>query len=140
MKDNDNFDEEKIIDEVIKEELSELSKSIRKAQIRKNIIFTVFFIVMILFFALISVDWIVQVWNFFKNNSFEDNIDALKIIGICSGISALFYGIFHILKKKQKAFHGQSELSLIGFALCCLAGLYILGIIGYAIHDAANPR
>ncbi len=140
MKDNDNFDEEKIIDEVIKEELSELSKSMRKAQIRKNIIFTVFFIVMILFFALISVDWIVQVWDFFKNNSFEDNIDALKIIGLCSGISAVFYGIFHVLKKKRKAFHDQSELSLIGLALCCAAGLYILGIIGYALYDAVNPR
>lgn len=140
MKDNDNFDEEKVIDEVIKEDLSELLKSMRRTQIRKNIIFTIFFIVMILFFALISVDWIVQVWDFFKNNSFEDNIDALKIIGLCSGISALFYGIFHVLKKKRKAFLGQSELSLIGFALCCLAGLYIFGIIGYAIYNAINPR
>ena len=142
MKDNDNFDEEKIIDEVVKEDIFELlktlqpsEKQIRNAPLRKNIIFTVFFIVMILFFAIIAVDCIMQISDFFKNNSSEDIIDTLKIFGICLEISAVFYGIFHLLKKKGKAFYGQSELSLIGFALCCVIGLCILGFSGFVIFS-----
>lgn len=137
MKDNDNFDEEKVIDEVINEALSELfdASTSTKKTIREKIIFTVFFIVMILFFAIIAVDCIMRISDFFKNNSSEDIIDTLKILGICSGASAVFYGVFHLLKKKHIAFSGQSELSLIGFALCCVIGLCILGFSGFVIFS-----
>lgn len=140
MKDNDNFDEEKVIDEVINEELSELfnASAPPEKSIRKKIIFTIFFIVMILFFAITAVDCIMRISDFFQNNSSEDIIDTLKLLGICSGASAVFYAVFHLLKKKRIAFSDQSELSLIGFALCCVIGLCILGFSGFVIFSESK--
>ncbi|MDE6784012.1 MAG: hypothetical protein K2J26_01345 [Ruminococcus sp.] len=135
MNKNELVDNDKIIDTVIKEDVSKLVKQMRKVQIQRTIVSAVFIIVIILLFVIIAMNCIMQISDFLKNNSFDDIIDVLKIIGIFSGISAVFYGFFHLLKKKNKAFYNQSELSLIGFSLCCVTGLWILVSGGFIIFS-----